>query len=391
MLEVTGILNGQSVKNKIISATELMEALKVRLPANQDIIRFNLNTKSNTVITLNKADGKERYANSFLLTTYINGFYEGQNIQIRYYTSKIDRGGDRPPRYTPEKLTFQGKSQSLSVQTDLEKIVFMYLFPLCSDSPIRDPKYHEVVYSLYDVAKHTDEKWQREELFQEVRSLILNLPDVSAVNIARGIKIGKKKIPVDMQAGARSAKIAMLEMAKDHPGEMHRALTSMDVQVIGAVTEAIEKGFVKQDRKGNVLNWHYGDLLGGEKITSLKVGENPKQALIDHLMNREAWINFQQVIHSAVGVDSSSQKEEVTEVKAVDPDLADILQAIEERMVTIHPSEDKIYIMEASGHLQDRALLAVDNRETWKEELIDRSNKIILGRIRKRLNESVNV
>lgn len=390
MLEVTGTLNGKVYKEEILTADQLAKEFGLDFFNDKERITFKLNEDNPNVVKKNRADGKMRYPNSYQLTTFINGYFNGANLQIRYYRSKVNRGPNLMPRYSPTRLRMNGKAKPLNLKKDKEEALFWLLFPTCKNSPLHDPRSHTAAYVMQDIAASAQAKFHRESLELKLRTSIMKLPDDLAVQIALGIKIGRLSIPMEEAENPISAKVALIEMSKKNPEGVRDAMASKSTMVDGAIIIAKRKGLIKIAPGANSKNaWYYADSLGGEEILRLPAKGNPNKELGKYLANREAWINFQEITgikpDSGVMSETPSESAEVTE--EMDEDAQVIQEGILNRCIVLHPTEDKVYIMEPSGHLQDRALLVIKDRKTWKEELLSRANKMIAGRVRKRLEE----
>ena len=157
--------------------------------------------------------------------------------------------------------------------------------------------------------------------------------------------------------------------------------------VDGAIVLAKKRGLIRVAPGENQKNaWYYADSLGGERIIGLPAKGNANKELAKYLSSREAWMNFQEMTGLSVN-ESGDEIAQVDNVPELNEDAQVIQEGIEGRCVVLHPTEDKVYIMETTGHLQDRALLVIKDRKTWKEELLTRANKMIAGRVKKRLEE----
>ncbi len=399
MLEVTGTLKGKVYKEDILTADQLAEAFGVadifeeRAPTTglfeTRTLTFKLNTENPNVVKRNRADGKLRYPTAYQLTTFINGFFEGANLQIRYYRSKVNGGPNLRPRYSPARLRMNGKAKPINLARDKEEALFWLLFPHCKDSPLHDPKRHIAAYVLEDKEKMAQAKFQRESLELQLRSSIMQLPDDLAIQIALGIQVGRRTIPQDEAQSAVSAKVALIELAKMNPQAVRDAMSSKGTMIDGAIVLAKRRGLIHIAPGDNQKNaWYYSDSLGGERIIGLPAKGNPNKELAKYLSSREAWINFQEITgitETEAKISEAPPVEEAAE--EVSEEAAIIQEGLANRCIVLHPTEDKIYIMEPSGHFQDRALLVVKDRKTWKEELLNRANRAIAGRVKKRLEE----
>ena len=386
MLEVTGTLKGKVYKEEILTADQLAEAFNLNF-FEKDKATFKLNTENTNIVKRNRADGKLRYPNSYQLTTFINGFFEGANLQIRYYRSKVNNGPNLAPRYTPTRLRMNGKAKPLNFSKDKEEALFWLLFPHCKDSPLHDPRRHIAAYVVEDLEKTAQVKFQKETLDLQLRSSIMRLSDDLAVQIALGIKVGRRSIPAEEAGHPVSAKVALIELAKIDPSAVQAAMSSKSTMVDGAIVLAKKRGLIRVAPGENQKNaWYYADSLGGERIIGLPAKGNANKELANYLSSREAWMNFQEMTGLSVN-ESGDEVAQVDNVPELNEDAQVIQEGIEGRCVVLHPTEDKVYIMETTGHLQDRALLVIKDRKTWKEELLTRANKMIAGRVKKRLEE----
>lgn len=391
MLEVTGTLNGRVLEEAIISADELIEAFNLDFPYDSPAVTFKINKDNHNVVTTNRADNRPRSANKWNLTPFISGFYNGANVQIRYYQSKIPQGLGKKARYTPNRVEFAGKSRSVNLATKKEEAVFMMLFPLCGQSPLRDPRRHGIVYNVADPGKAAQVEFSKESANYELQGKIFALTDEMASMIALGYKAGGRSIPQDTAINPVSARVALLNLAKADPKSVYEALASQPTLIAGTVVHAAANHLIElKNTHTGKRAWHYSTALGGDMITEVPAKGNPKDHLAKYLLNRQAWINFQQV--TAIAKPGSLETQIEEQRKSSDSEEETLArEAIESRIVALHPTEDKIYILEPGGHFQDRALLVIKgSRDNWREELISRTNKIITGRLKARMESAVN-
>lgn len=384
MLELTGHIKGKSYNEDLVSADDLIDIFDITLPKKTDVIRYSL-VKSSGTIRMNRADGKETYAGAHLLTTFINGFYNGESVQLRYYNSKIPQGVGNPVKYVPRKIEFTGKSQAFSLSRQKEQAVFTYMFKWCEQSPLREP-HSEKVYTLRDLSKENAKNLIQQELLQEVRMAILAMSDETAIDIGRGFRTGNIYIEDAYLGDGASAKVALLEQADRFLPEVHAAIHSQKVMIRGGIETAIKNGtIIPKEGKSGASMWHYSSMFaGGEQICQVLPGHNPKETLATYMMQGDNWLKHQQKMASD-DTFVASQKALENEVN-LDSPASIVALALTKEVIALHPTNDKVYIVLESGHLEDKALLNIKNRDEWKDELATRATAPILGRIKKRLN-----
>lgn len=113
--------------------------------------------------------------------------------------------------------------------------------------------------------------------------------------------------------------------------------------------------------------------------------------MVEHLADRELWLEFQEgILPSVKNVREEATKiiEEAKEMVDSGPTDAEIIQqALEEVVVTLHPEEDKIYILNDRDQIDGKALMVLEGpRENWKEEFKERASRIHINRLKSRMS-----
>jgi len=372
MLSVTGTYKGEPVEDKIVPAKELIEYFKLPVdPKKQARVQFELDKKSKGVIAKNLADGKERYSPRGMMKPLINGSYEGDSIEIRYYERKSQRGKNTV--YSPNRVHFSGKRMGIDTNQNLEQAVFFMLHPWCVDSPVR--RRNAIGrYRLYSAEAAGHAKIKEVEKFSRVREMILKATDAQALRVAKALSHKSRLIAKDETNYPSTAKAALLMLAQRKPDAVQGAFGSPEMEVIGTAMQAQDDGLIEMSPNRMGRNaWFYKD--GGE-IVSVPKGKPVFNELVKHLQDPGEFERFVSQVYPG-----EVAKQEAPKVDY--DDYAAVLEAgVDEGFVMIHPSEDKVYIM-VDNQFQDRALKVIDDRDNWKQELLENATKAQANRVRK--------
>lgn len=371
MLSITGTYKGQSVEDKVVSARELIEHFKLPISPKTEKVTFELDKKAKGVIAINAADGRERFAERNTISPLASGTYEGETCQIRYYTSK--QKNKDGVKYTPARVEYTGKRHSVNTRQDLELAVFLMLYPKCADSPIRSRR-SPVRYKMYSAEAISKQKIQAEEQYAKLREAILKSDDDYAVRMAKAISHKLRLIPMSETDGPSIAKAALLDLIRTKPDAVRQAMSTPQMEVIGAVMHAQSTGRIEMNpNTAGRTAWYYKET--GEEIVSVPKGKPVLDHLFKHLSDAEEFSDFVEKIYGAKPT-----------VKSVDPTLSEdaqvIKSAIDSGVLQKHPTEPKVYIM-VGNQFQDRALKVLDDPDNWKEEMVQSATSTMAARVQK--------
>lgn len=379
MIEITGTINGELYEDRRMTADQIIDLFG--LPVNgQDRIIFRLNEKNKNVVAKNLADGKPRFPVKQGLITTFNGMYNGSSIQVRYYERKVERSKGEV-RYFPDKVYFDGLQTSFNLDRDREKAVFMMLFPWCKESPFRPPR-KAFVYQVHDRVKNAKAKLTDNVKFAEVMENIMKSSDDLIRQVAYGIKVKGKRVNHEDAKFPATARMALLDMARENPADTYNAFHSTAVRMAGAVIDAKEQKKIKSRVSGGKVYWEFSDDLGGDVFVEFKNHGDAVAQLIKHLSDVNNWNAFTSRVYDGADIE--------TEVPAEPADMENselIDTAIRAKVLTIHPKEDKVYLMDENSQFESRALMILDGgREGWKEELAQNMSAVQRNRILKKLS-----
>lgn len=287
---------------------------------------------------------------------------------------------------------FDGRTKVYDMATQREEAVFIALHPFHKDSPLRNPSRHESVFRIANLIGRAQANIEEVARKRKLTEIILNAPDELAIFTAMGFKAGLNRVPQEEARHPTTAKAGLLKLAEKMPGEVLSAFESHKVQVTGAILYALHMGYVQKAQvAGGRFIWRWSAEKGGRDILTTRPRKDAVSEMVEHLSDRELWLEFQEgILPSVKNVREEATKiiEEAKEMVDSGPTDAEIIQqALEEVVVTLHPEEDKIYILNDRDQIDGKALMVLEGpRENWKEEFKERASRIHINRLKSRMS-----
>lgn len=384
MLEITGFFNNELVQEKMITADQAIQ--EYNLPINgQSKLVFRLNEDNPHVVAVNKADGKPRWPTKFGLDTTFSGMYNGSPVTIRYYETKDVRDKNKP-RYFPREITIEGIQQSFRLPDQKEMAVYVMLYGLCANSPLRN-KNITPAYKLYDRVKNANASIEANMQFAALMETIMKTPDDMVCYIAHAARVKGRKVSSDDAREPATARLGLLELARYAPGELQKAFYSRDVQILGAVMHARAKGKISMKSRAGKHIWSYSDDHNREVFAELAESVRPAEELAKFLHGPKEWGEFITKVGGggpAPGVEDATELESVS-LEEMDP-VNLVRLAVDAQVIALARDESKVYTMNSKGQFDDRALMVVKGElDDWKSELAQNMSQIVRNRIIKKL------
>lgn len=381
MLRITGLYQGESVEDKLVSADELIKFFE--LPISGETAVFELDKGSPGVITVNQADGQERFGNRTIQCT-VQGMYQGNSYFIRYYDTAVRNPNTDDMVYTPKKIRFNGKQKAFDLRMEKEQAVLFALSKMCGDSPFhttRDVSH----YRLVNFQARAAANLRYQQMYQEVRNAILNDSDQKSMRIAKAIRVKGEQVSYDQTFTGVEAKAGLLALATRYPVQFAEAYNSPQTLIAGIAREAIDNKKIRAKiiGAGNHM-WMYND--SGMEICRVPPGMDNFTALVTHISDPGIFQAFANMVGANDAIDSSAKVGEYVANVAAD-NLVD--QAINKGVVVYDSQANKVYLGSNFQFDPDsRALLSLKDGENWREALHS-LGQVQMNRLKKALEETV--
>lgn len=348
---------------KAVTAAEVAKELGITLPLGR--LAFELDRKSKGTVTVNQADGQERFSRQRNFAPVARGHHNGDTIEIRYYTSKTQTKDG--PKYRPSRIEYLGDKYSVDASSNPELALMLMCLPACSDSPIRG-RHSQPHYKVRNKQAEAQARIRRDEDYDVLRGAVLKMPSSFAMALAKGISHETGVIPSDHTETEVEAKAALLDLARSNPELLQKSMSSRRAIAAGAVLEAQAQGAIEcvPDNSGR----HVWRMKDGDILFKVPKGKPVLDTFIPEAMDDE----MLEKIRASIGA-QGGPLEDLPPSKVIE-------RAVEEGVVIFKPDESKCYIMEG-GHLQGKALRVIEDPDNWKQELMEKANENMAARVLK--------
>lgn len=380
MIEFTGIINGEMVEEKVVSAADLIKEFSLPVdPGKESRIRFALHPSQ---VTVNRADGKERFGESRAFKPFILGSWKGNNYTIRYYQTKIKQGGNKSPRYTPNRIYFFGRGHSLRTPDHLEEIVMLMLHPSCGDSPFKK-RNGRIQYRIADPVGDARKQLQSERILDEIRDQVLKASDEYVKQIALGVNLVHKRISKEHADNPIMARVAILELAAKDLSFVVKCLESVQIKTAGIAAKAIEKEQIRLASTGAGRRaWYYSETYGGTEICKVTPNTDSRQALLSHLSMPDERDRFLKGL-KLQGADDLEGMGKPVGVEIDENDPSSLIDGAHKMgLINLHPGELKVYEVR-DGQFHGRSFFQAESIENWKTQMKANTNQLMINRLKK--------
>ena len=181
--------------------------------------------------------------------------------------------------YSPKMLSFEGEMEY--VNTDEDKAIFFYLYPVCKDSPCRSAKSPYEWHFVDDEAK-ANARIESIEKKREAMRFVDTLEGQSLFIIAKALRI-----PGAHRMDERQVLAEVSDYAMAKPEEFLKKADSQVAQIEGLIIDAIDRGIFVLDKVYNTKQWKWG--MGTSKGAMIvELSEHVKdeaEALITHFQS----------------------------------------------------------------------------------------------------------
>jgi hypothetical protein len=382
MLEITGYINGETLQNKLVSADELAKLFGVTVPEKLTI-EANKNSK--------KTDryGNVRSSVGVNLNTSILGTFQGNEVQILYYTRKPYKDGIPNPQ--PKRMRVQLPNSVIDSTRQKEIAVFTMLHPKCEDSPIKSNRV-TTRYKIKNRAKEAQAEIQRRLLIRETENKILLEKNEDLLRrIALGIRVNRQSIGGAQNMTMDELKAALLNLFEKNPYDFANAYSDVTVKIKGLIQEAKMANVIKLQKRGNIAQWIYTE--NEEEIVNVS-GKDKDLALMhflsdagnfeQHYPRLEAGIKNQRVDKNALAA-IMARGGTTSETLSIENMTAEELfrYAKDANKIMFYPEEMRVALMDDG--IPGNTLLKIDKITRWETELIEKlkEGKITFSKLRK--------
>lgn len=333
MLKFTGLLKGEMVENKAVSAKQLMEEFGIELPK--------------TLVVSRAQTGKDRMGqikggNVVSAPTNISGRHNGDTFFLRYYTSEIRKGKDEYT-YLPKKLKIT-QTKVIDTTKEADVALFLFLHSWCK-SGTNDSRFPRL--NIVDKAAESRAKMAAQKALADLKIRILNDADEEKIlRIVRGFEFNGQRISTTQASDVATARLALLDMAGKLPAQVSAAMDDSGTAVRGIAGLAIDRGDVVLA----VGKWNYKD---GTSLCEIKPNQEPEAALAEYIMDNERLATFLTKIHKAavreikVEIKPENLAPRVKEEpKDIEVDSLELLELALEKGVAYHDiAEGKLFLI----------------------------------------------
>lgn len=285
MFTFTGVLNGEAVEEKTVSADQLIELFELNKVVDfKQTALFELDQSG--IKTLNYAYNEQTRQNSSsspkFVSPVINGVYQGQSCTIRYYTSssvKQTQNGSIKS-YIPLRMMFKGSSIGIDPASKKDEVVFWCLYKGTNVSPLRDRFSGRSIFKYVDRNLRTRQEYDKAMGLQSVATAIFDMNPQMAIYIAKGIVVKQEAISRDQCTSDSAAKVALINLLNKYQDDFIKVFNSPETYQIGVAHEFIDKGQISYKPVGETTVFFYTD--NGEEIITI-ASEDAMAGFLNHV------------------------------------------------------------------------------------------------------------
>jgi hypothetical protein len=263
------------INDKPFTAHEMIERYKIPYPTEEELKTMKdaqkmylFRRKDDNVKIL---ENGELYGSKLMLKPLFRGFEKGFGSVTIRYANGLPFQDNGQVRYNEQGILFQGLTESLNIESDIETYVFYYMHVWCKDSPVRQQssRWHYEYFNPENASKQKLTKYHEE--------------------LSLGMKINKMKdddleglrtIVASLIAGASDMSASELELqlldyAKMNFKKVQTALDANDSKFHGMIQLAIERNILQARSINDIWRWHLIKKDGTEEeICIVPMGEN---------------------------------------------------------------------------------------------------------------------
>ena len=200
--------------------------------------------------------------------------------------------------YSPRMLAFEGEMEY--VNTDEDKAIFFYLYPVCKDSPCRTNKSPYEWHFVDDEAK-ANARIESIEKKREAMRFVDTLHGQALFIIAKSLRI-----PGAHRMDERSVLAEVSDYAMSKPEEFLKRADSQVAQIEGLIIDAIDRGIFVMEKVYNMKQWKWGAGTNkGALIVELSENvQDEAEALITHIQSGNLTLMLPQLIEISKNINA---------------------------------------------------------------------------------------
>lgn len=388
MIQITGNFKGKSVREELVSPEELMSEYGITVsPGKSTEFAVDESQKSwDPINKIYKSPRRVQFSPTFTAVTP-----KGQ-ITMRYFENVAQRdtaNGNQKTVYFPERLSMEGTNMLLSPQDALERIVFMALHPACASSPFHK-KGAESKWLVID-----REKASKDALVEELRLMKLQGKVMGATadvikNKAYAIKLsnglgGYEQVTNVNNSDTETLRLQLLRLLKKYPDQFAQQWDSFETDIYGIIQGAVDQGIIvqRQTPGGNITwAWRKG-VNDGVDITTVSRTSDPMSALVSYAAGAD-FVEMAKVISSYKNPELAEKNEKammeyLAGKSPVDMTPEELITFAESRQGTGNAiyfdlAGSNLMLIDSAMSPVDPKFLAIENKITWKTELVEKLN-----------------
>jgi hypothetical protein len=363
MLVISGTVKGNTYDEQVISAENLLKLFNIDLPAKR-----NGEVQFNTV--------KKKF-NSFIGKPEFSGIYEGKQIKVRYFESRI--GSKDNPKYLPTHLPeVAPPAFTLNMQRDSDFVAFMILTPHCEDSPIKN----RVAVKRWRLHKPELEASKKVNYSEKVRQAF-DLIDKTDENVLRRKAKGMYGRADIIDMGIKEVKALFTDDIMASPESFLNKFLDEKTSITGIVHDAFEHGLFTHLTAGAavVIKWGH-NIQGGVEIARIPKGTDVKEYMAEYVLKNtsiihilQEWYNKSDLKKTIAAFDGDAKiqsliNEEWTEetINGL-KDTQALELAITKEVIAFNYKEKAVnYIVDGSPESKDYKIKDASN---WKDEFLN--------------------
>lgn len=212
----------------------------------------------------------------------------GKTLEIRYCESinQVEKGDKLVDEYFPRKLQYLGENMLMEAD-NLDLCVYMFLYPLCKQSPFRNSikeKYH---WGFKDLEQESEEEMASTNELMNALNAINSYSGESLKVIARSFGFTGVDDTEDIILKANLVKLVQNPNIKNAALEFNKNINSQVHIFRGLSLNAIEKGLFVVSTMGLNEYWAWGEGdRKGQRIVDITNGSVSKNdTLLLHIQN----------------------------------------------------------------------------------------------------------
>lgn len=353
MFELSGNINGTTYDKTTVSADQLVDMFKLGLKRSGYFMVSDLKKRKEPKI--------------FRLTPVIRGNYNGNSVEVRYYTAKNVK--EKVTNYVPVRMIHNAGDYNISLEKDFEIAVYFALSTKTKGSPIRST----TVPFFYVRNKQAEAQMQLDRIreIDRIKVVIGELPDEDIRVIAKGLTIKDVVIPSSKNISVQELRLALIQAATAYPKQFAEQFTSKLIRLRGMIRRAIDMGIITTSKHQITGVLSYVFAKNNELICEVPNGiNNAEDFLITYMSNIDLVAQYLEKIKNFMQEDVSekaleSMDDELFSTKKTESDADLIEKALSLGAIQYDPVEMKVKSREGNT-------IALIEGDDWKASFVNK-------------------